>query len=98
MAVGFIVALHIPPLQPDAHAVSTAAYAQAPAAHVPGEENVRSMLAERHSGAGGASHATGVPAQTPLTHESTVVHAFSSSHDAPSACVLAQGVPGLPPA
>ena len=43
------------------------------------------MLAETHVGAGGAAHTRGVPAQTPVVHESPVVQAFPSSHDAPSA-------------
>ena len=69
-----------------ATAVSTAeAYEHAPAMHVPSASKVWRVVADAHTGAGGVSHARGVPLHTPLVQTSPVVHASPSSHPTPSA-------------
>jgi hypothetical protein len=52
---------------------------------MPGADDVLRVVTDTHVGAGGASHTTGVPAQTPLVQVSPIVHASPSSQVAPSA-------------
>jgi hypothetical protein len=82
--------LHIPPLHPAGHSVSTCTKLHVPAAHVPGADNVRSVVAVTHVAAGGVSHKIGCPAHDPFEQKSLLVHASPSSQGASAANVFAQ--------
>ena len=71
-------------MHPLAQVRVSATYWQTPATHCPGEEKVRTSVAETQLGAGAVSHDFAVPRHVPLRHASFSVQGSPSSQTLPS--------------